>query len=78
MQKFLFPEFRILDLGIQNSTDKESWIQYVVGAGKASLSTSCRRGWLSFNILKIACLISTNWPYQHYELLSLLAHPNHA
>ena len=35
MQKFLFPEFGILDLGIQNSTDKESWIQYVVGAKPA-------------------------------------------
>ena len=35
MQKFLFPEFQILDLGIQNSTDKESWIQYVVGAKPA-------------------------------------------
>ena len=35
MQKFLFPEFGILDLGIQNSTDKESRIQYLVGVKPA-------------------------------------------
>ena len=37
MQKFLFPEFGILDLGIQNSTDKESRIQYLVGVKPARI-----------------------------------------
>ena len=35
MWKFLFPEFRILDLGIQNSTDKESRSHYLAGAKPA-------------------------------------------
>ena len=34
--------------------------------GVASFSTSCRPGWLSFNvhILKIACTANTHWPHQ--------------
>ena len=34
---------------------------------RASSSTSCRPGWLSFpRILKIARLTSTHWPHQHF------------
>ena len=47
--------------------------------GVASFSTSWRPGWLSFPIiLEIAHMTSTQWPHQHFELLSFLAHPNNA
>ena len=47
--------------------------------GVASFWTNYRPGWLSFpHILKIACITSTHWPHQHFELLGFLAYPNNA
>ena len=53
------------------------WLSRVSGLG--SFFTSCRPCWLSFpHILKIACVTSTHWPHQHFELLSFLVYPNNA
>ena len=54
-----------------------NYCKYTVFREVASFSTSCRPCWLVFwHILKIACMTSAQWPHQHFELLSFLAHPN--
>ena len=45
------------------------WCTWVCLRGIASFLTSCKPGWLSFShILKIARMISTHWPHQHFQL----------
>ena len=45
----------------------------------SQLLTICRPGWISLaQILNIACMTSTHWPHQLFELLSNLAQPNNA